>query len=51
MRHYVPMVDANEWDAFDTRHLYGWKPGVLKWTKRRYNKRERRALNRIDWDA
>jgi hypothetical protein len=39
----IPMNSGDEYDALTgARKFYVWRPGVLKWIKRNYNKRVRR---------
>lgn len=50
MKHKIPMADGDEVDAFckySRRIIIALvRPGVAKKAKRKYNRRERRALNR-----
>lgn len=51
MRHHAPMINADEYDLFGWgRKFYNWKPGQRRGIKRRYRKRERRRLNRVELD-
>lgn len=46
MGHRGIKKSGDEWDAFTGwRKVIRWKPGQLKKTKRRYNKRVRRLAN------
>lgn len=49
MKHYAPMTNGDEFDLLDsrTRRYVGHSEEFLAETKRRYRKRERRALGRM----
>ena len=49
MKHYTPMTNGDEYDLLNpkTRRYVGHSDEFLAETKRRYRKRERRALDRM----
>lgn len=47
-------ANGTEVDAFGRhRRLYGWKPGTIRWIKRQFWKRQRRASRHelTTWEA
>ncbi len=46
MGHREPMKGGGEYDALSHRakRFYGWRAGVRKWLKRKFNKRIRRVV-------
>jgi len=43
----IPFKGGDEEDALTkARRFYNWRPGTVKWIKRKYNKRVRKAWKR-----